>query len=140
MPPTRLSYPNPTGPKQANNPAPAFLSLRRFVAAAMVRVHRIAPELADEHVSQMDLPELRFRVRCYALLRLGLPLALARPESAESRTKLGETEGRRDLPPQRDSGAFPLRGRRGWCENAGAQTNASGRGLLLLKSLLDTSA
>jgi hypothetical protein len=98
MPPTRLSYPNSTGPKQANNPVPAFLSLRSSVAAAMVRVHRITPELADEHVSQMDLPELRFRVRCYALLRLGLPLALARPESAESRTKLGETEGQRTCP------------------------------------------
>ena len=70
MPPTRLSYPNSTGPKQANNPASAFLSFRRVVAAAMVRVHRIAPELADEHVSQMDLPELRFRVRCYAVMEL----------------------------------------------------------------------
>jgi hypothetical protein len=128
MPPTRLSYPNPTGPKQANNPVPAFLSLRHVVSESMVRVHRIAPELARFHVSQMDLPELRFRVRSYALLRLGLPLALARPESAESQDQAGRDGGTTNLPPQRDSSAFPLRGRRGWCENAEAESELRGEG------------
>lgn len=127
-PPTRLSYLNSTGQKQANNPASAFLSLRSSVAAAMVRVHGITRELADYHVSQMNEAELRFRVRCYALLRLGLPLALARPESAEPQTRLGETEGQQILPPQRDSSAFPLRGRRGWFENAEAKSELRGEG------------
>jgi len=70
MPPTRLDYPNPTGPKQANSSAPAFLSLRSSVAAFMVRIHGIARELADYHVSQMSESELLFRVRYYAGMEL----------------------------------------------------------------------
>lgn len=49
MPPTRLSYPNSTGPKQAHNPAPAFLSLQSTVAAFTVRIRGIDCDLADYH-------------------------------------------------------------------------------------------
>jgi hypothetical protein len=47
-------------------------TLRQSVARSMVRVHRIAPELADYHVSQMDEPELLFRVRMYAEAKLSV--------------------------------------------------------------------
>lgn len=49
---------------------PRLNTLRRQVAAWMVEVHEISPELADYHVSRMDFPELRRRVRMYAALEL----------------------------------------------------------------------
>jgi hypothetical protein len=40
------------------------------VAELMVMVHEISPDLAAFHVSQMDLPELRRRVRLYVGMEL----------------------------------------------------------------------
>ena len=49
-------------------------TIRRQISRSMVRVHRIAPELAHYHVSQMDRSELFRRLRMYA----GMELSVAR--------------------------------------------------------------
>jgi hypothetical protein len=53
---------------------PRSNSFRRAVAELMVQMHWISPDLADYHVSQMDFPELRRRVRFY----LGMELSAVR--------------------------------------------------------------
>lgn len=55
---------------------PRTNTLRRVVIAWMVQVHRITPELADYHVSQMDFPELRRRMRHY----VGMELSAEQPK------------------------------------------------------------
>ena len=62
-----------------------MIPFRSIVASQMVRAHQIQPELAAEHVATMDRKELLRRFKQYAGMRwagLGLPLALALPESA----------------------------------------------------------
>jgi len=50
---------------------------------------------------------------------LGLSLALALPKFAQTADLAGRDGGTTNLPHKCDSGAFPLRGRRGWGENVG---------------------
>jgi hypothetical protein len=54
-------------------------TLRRMVGEWMVQVHRISRELADYHVSQMDFPELRRRVKHYLAVRAGMELSAEKP-------------------------------------------------------------
>jgi len=49
-------------------------TLCRQIARSMIRVHRISPELARYHASQMDEAELLFRFQKYA----GMELSVAR--------------------------------------------------------------
>jgi len=69
-------------------------TFRQFVASQMVRVHKISPELAAYHVSQMDEAELQFRVRMYA----GMELSVAGPNPRavpESSTRFSRPQRRR---------------------------------------------
>lgn len=80
-----------------------MIPFRSIVASQMVRAHKIHPELAEYHVSKMRRVELLERFKKYAGMELSAgavfaPAALALPESAESRTNLGETEGHGLLP------------------------------------------
>jgi hypothetical protein len=47
-------------------------TLRRKVSELMVRVHQIAPELADYHIVQMDEEELQQRLRRYSGMELSV--------------------------------------------------------------------
>jgi len=68
---------------------PRTNAFRRAVAECMVAIHQIAPELAAYHVSQMDFPELRRRVRLYVAVGVALG---ARPKRAEpGKIPTGET-------------------------------------------------
>lgn len=82
------------------------LSLQRDISAAMVRIHRISPELADYHVAAMDLSELIRRFRLYA----GAELSAAGPNPravSVSSTRFSRPQRRR----QADSTQLRSRGR-----------------------------
>jgi hypothetical protein len=53
-------------------------ALRRAIAECMVLAHRITPELAAYHVSQMNLDELRRRAKLYA----GMDLSAEGPKQS----------------------------------------------------------
>ena len=73
--------------------------LRQVVTSQMIARHRISPELARYHVERMEAEELWWRFSYYKTHGgLGLPLALALPESAEAKSQTGETEGHGLLP------------------------------------------
>jgi hypothetical protein len=104
---------------------PRTNTLRRVVIAWMVQVHQIAPELAAYHVSQMDFPELRRRMRHYLALEVGVGVDDVGPRArALSPRKLADARdgGPTNSAPTSDSSAFPLRGRRGWFEGSQDQS------------------
>jgi hypothetical protein len=47
-----------------------MIDLRQRVAEFMVRVHRIAPDLAEMHALSMDAEELEFRLQRYTEMEL----------------------------------------------------------------------
>lgn len=80
-------------------PYPRSNSFRRAVAQWMVDVHQISPELAAFHVSQMDLAELRRRLRLYLAVGVGVAFG-ARPKRPDpGKNSKGETVDQR-LQPQ----------------------------------------
>ena len=96
----------------------------------MVDVHEIDPELAAFHVSQMDLTELRRRVRLY----LGVGVAFgARPKPAEpGKIPTGETVDQR-LQPQLAIAVRSPQGRGGGVGVAERPEWLSGKGLLVFE-------
>jgi hypothetical protein len=116
-------------------------AFRRSVAEFMVQVHRISPELADYHVSQMDLAELRRRVKHYLALGVGVAVGsrAKRPKPGKILTR--ETVNQRIQPPRAIAVRSPSGGGGGGVDvPRTVKSWSSGRGLLLLKSSLDTSA
>lgn len=98
---------------------------RRSLSQFMVERHRISPELADYHVRQVG--DRRVAEEWLLYLRQGVGVevgsrALEIRPTAGRNARDGETTA-----PKRagDSGAFPLRGRRGWVGSSVARKVAA---------------